>query len=57
MNTFIKDRQYYKFCFYGFLKNLRFFEAFLLLFFLESGLTFLQIGWLYAVREISRNLF
>ncbi|KAA3630891.1 MAG: MFS transporter [Bacteroidetes bacterium] len=57
MNTFEKDRQYYKFCFYGFLKNLRFFEAFLLLFFLESGLSFFQIGWLYAVREISRNLF
>lgn len=57
METFKKDRQFYKFCFYGFLKNLRFFEAFLLLFFLESGLNFFQIGWLYAVREISRNIF
>ncbi len=57
MNTFDKDRQFYKFCFYGFLKNLRFFEAFLLLFFIESDLNFFQIGWLYAIREISRNLF
>jgi MFS family permease len=57
MDTFKKDRQFYKFCLYGFFKNLRFYEAFLLLFFLESGLTFLQIGWLYAIREISRNIF
>jgi MFS family permease len=57
MNTFQKDRQYYKFCAYGFLKNLRFFEAFLILFFLESGLTFFQIGLLYSIREIARNIF
>lgn len=57
MSTFQKDRQYYKFCAYGFLKNLRFFEAFLLLFFLESELSFFQIGWLYAIREVSRNIF
>ncbi|MCK5028205.1 MAG: MFS transporter [Bacteroidales bacterium] len=51
-NNFDKDIQYYKFCFYGFLKNLRFFEPFLILFFLEKGITFLQIGTLYAIREI-----
>ena len=55
-NKFSKDIQYYKFCFYGFLKNLRFFEAFLLLFFLEKGLTFLEIGTLYAFREVTRNI-
>ena len=51
---FQKNIQYYKFCLYGFLKNLRFFEPFLYLFFLEKGLTFLQIGILITIREISR---
>ena len=55
--TFRKDIQYYKFCLYGFLKNLRFFDPFLLLFFLEKGMNFMQIGTLYAIREITRNLF
>ncbi|MCK5857588.1 MAG: MFS transporter [Bacteroidales bacterium] len=54
--AFIKDKQYYKFCAYGFLKNLRLFEPFLILFFLEAGLSFLEIGLLYSVREIMRNL-
>ncbi|MFO7827714.1 MAG: MFS transporter [Bacteroidales bacterium] len=54
--SFQKDIQYYKFCMYGFLKNLRFFEPFLILFFLEKGLTFLQIGTLYAIREILINI-
>ena len=53
---FSKDLQYYKFCLYGFLKNLRFFEPFLYLFFLEKGLSFLQIGALITVREITRNV-
>jgi MFS family permease len=53
---FIKNRQYYKFCLYGFLKNLRFFEPFLVLFFLEKGLSFVEIGILYAVREIATNI-
>ena len=54
--TFTKDKQYFKFCTYGFLKNLRLFEPFLILFFLEAGLSFLEIGMLYSVREIMRNL-
>lgn len=54
--TFKKNIQYYKFCLYGFLKNLKFFEPFLVLFFLEKGLTFFQIGILYAVREIATNI-
>ncbi|PIQ08200.1 MAG: MFS transporter [Ignavibacteriales bacterium CG18_big_fil_WC_8_21_14_2_50_31_20] len=53
----IKDKQYYKFCSYGFLKNLRFFEPFLLLFFYSKGISFLQIGILYAIREIAINIF
>ncbi len=52
-----KDRQFRKFQTYGFLKNLRFFEPFLMLFFLEKGISFLQIGTLYAIKEITINLF
>jgi len=52
-----KDKQYYKFCLYGFLKNLRFFDPFLILFFVSKGLSFFEIGVLYAVREISINIF
>ena len=48
-----KDFQYYKFSFYGFFKNLRFFESFLILFFLEKGLTYVEIGFLYSVRSIA----
>lgn len=54
---FEKDLHYAKFCAYGFLKNLRFFEPFLYLFFLEKGLSYLQIGTLITVREIVRNIF
>ncbi|MBU0935261.1 MAG: MFS transporter [Spirochaetes bacterium] len=54
--SFEKNLQYYKFCAYGFLKDLRFYEPFLLLFFMEKGLGYLQIGSLYAVREITINL-
>ncbi|MCK9287125.1 MAG: MFS transporter [Sphaerochaetaceae bacterium] len=53
---FSKNLQYYKFCAYGFLKNLRFYEPFLMLFFLEKGLNFFHIGTLYAVREICVNI-
>ena len=51
-----KDKQYYRFALYGFLKNLRFFDPFLILFFREMGLSFLEIGTLISVREISTNL-
>lgn len=54
--TFTKDLQYYKFCSYGFLKNLRFFEPFLYLFFLSKGLTFFEIGTLVALREVVVNV-
>ncbi len=57
MNIFQKDKQYIKFCAYGFLKNLRFYDAFLLLFFLENGVSYSQIGILYAAREIIINVF
>ena len=47
---------YWKFRLYGFLKNLRFFDPFLILFLREMGLPFLQIGILYSIREISTNV-
>ncbi|MCB2221079.1 MAG: MFS transporter [Bacteroidetes bacterium] len=56
VKSFTRNAQFYKFCFYGFLKNLRFYEPFLFLFFLEQGLSFLQIGVLISIREIGRNL-
>ncbi|MGC9521211.1 MAG: MFS transporter [Anaerolineae bacterium] len=49
------DKLLFRFSLYGFLKNLRFFEPFLVLFFRDAGLSFLQIGVLYAVRDIGTN--
>ncbi len=49
----LKDRQYYKFSAYGFLKNLQFFDPFILLFFRSIGFSYLQIGALFSIREIS----
>ncbi len=46
-----------KFSSYGFLKNLRFFEPFLYLFFLSNGLSYFQIGILISIREIFINVF
>ena len=42
-----------RFSLYGFLKNQRYFEPFLLLAFLEKGLTFFDIGLLIAFREVT----
>lgn len=51
MNAIKKDTQIKKFSAYGFLKNLKFFEPYLVLFLLGNGLNFFQIGILYAIRE------
>ncbi|MBT4575029.1 MAG: MFS transporter [Candidatus Cloacimonetes bacterium] len=48
-----KNLQLFKFSAYGFLKNQRFFDVFIFLFFLEQGISFLQIGTLIAIREIA----
>ncbi|MBK1883084.1 MFS transporter [Luteolibacter pohnpeiensis] len=45
-----------RFSLYGFLKNLRFFDAFLLLALRERGIDFLGIGGLIAVREVASHL-
>jgi len=52
-----KNLQYYKFCAYGFLKNLRFYKPFILLFFLEQGFSYLHIGILFSLREIFKIIF
>lgn len=45
-----------RFSLYGFLKNQRYFEPFLVLAFLEKGLSFAQIGLLIGFREVCVNL-
>ena len=47
-----KNLQYYKFSAYGFLKNLRFFDSFLLLYLHLRGFSYTEIGTLYAVRSV-----
>lgn len=42
-----------RFSLYGFLKNQKYYEPFLLLVFLEKGLSFFQIGLLIAFRELA----
>ncbi|MCK4798566.1 MAG: MFS transporter, partial [Spirochaetes bacterium] len=54
-SAFPRDLQFYKFSTYGFLKNLKFFDPFIILFFKEMGLSFFQIGILFAIREVATN--
>ena len=51
-----KDRQFFKFSLYGFLKNLRFFEPFIILFFREAELSFFRIGVLFSIRDLATNI-
>jgi len=46
----------FRFSLYGFLKNQRYYEPFLILAFLEKGLNFQLIGLLIAFRELAVNL-
>ena len=52
-----KNLQLFKFSAYGFLKNQRFFDIFIFLFFMEQGISFLQIGTLISIREIAILIF
>lgn len=52
-----KDKQIYKFSAYGFLKNLRFFDPFIILFFREMGISFFEIGILFSIRSIFTIIF
>jgi len=56
MKSIPRDLQFRKFRAYGFLKNLRFFDPFLILFLREAGLSFLAIGTLISIREIATNI-
>ncbi|MFP4394671.1 MAG: MFS transporter [Anaerolineales bacterium] len=51
-----RDAMLVRFSLYGFLKNLRLFEPFLILFFRDAAMSFFQIGVLYAARNIATNL-
>lgn len=46
----------FRFSLYGFLKNQKYYEPFLILFFLGKGLSFFQIGLLVAFREFAVTL-
>ena len=46
----------FRFSLYGFLKNQRYFEPFLILAFLDKGLSFFEIGTLIAFREVTTNV-
>ena len=50
-NEIKKDLQIWKFCFYGFFKNLKFFEPYLLIYLIGMGLNLFQIGVLFSIRE------
>ncbi len=53
-----KDRQIKKFCLYGFLKNLRFFEPYLYIYLIQVvHLNLFQIGTLFSIRGIIIYLF
>jgi MFS family permease len=52
-----KDIQIWKFCAYGFFKDLKFFEPFLIIFLMQSGLNLFQIGILYSIRESMSFIF
>lgn len=52
-----KDKQIWKFSMYGFLKDLTFFEPYLLIYLMGFGLNLFQIGLLFAVREVMTYIF
>ena len=56
MRQIPRDFLFYKFAAYGFMKNLKFFDPFIILFFLEMGINYVQIGTLFAIRAIVTNL-
>jgi len=53
----LNSKLMWKFRFYGFFKNLRFFEPFLLILLMSMGLTLFQIGLLVSIREIITYIF
>ncbi len=52
-----RDKQIWKFCFYGLLKNLKFFEPYLLIYLLCMDLNLFKIGILFSIREVITYIF
>lgn len=52
-----KDKQIWKFCFYGFFKNLKFFEPYLLIYLMGMGLNLFQVGLLFSIRGVVIYIF
>lgn len=53
-----QNNQIKKFCLYGFLKNLRFFEPYLYIYMMQIvGLNLFQIGTLFSIREATTYIF
>lgn len=52
-----KDKQIKKFALYGFLKDLKFFEPYLLIYLMGNGINLLSFGILFSIREIIVNVF
>lgn len=50
-NEIKKDKQIWKFCSYGLLKNLKFFEPYLFIYLMSLEMSLFNIGILYAIRE------
>ena len=61
MNDYTSERhikrQLWKFNLYGFFKNLKFFDPYLLFYLISSGLSLLEIGILFSIRETMIYLF
>ncbi len=55
--TISNDLQIKKFCLYGFLKNLKFFEPYLIIYLMSNNINLFQIGLLVAIREVLINVF
>lgn len=52
-----KDKQIWKFCFYGLLKNSKFFEPYLFIYLMAMGMNLFQIGTLISIREVITYVF
>lgn len=57
LNQIKNDKMIKKFSLYGFLKNLKFFEPYLVLYLLSFDITLFKIGLLYSIREIIIYIF
>ena len=57
MESAATKRQFVKFGFYGLLKNIKFFEPYLLLYLYFNDVSYVEIGILYAIREAIIYIF